>query len=130
MSKSHGGYSRTARKRRKIAALLSQQMRRGDGDAAFRLLQRRRALQGIAKHGWALRVHAMNVARYQKREQRMERPWTLETPQMARVRQAAELQMRLAERVTLESKLAAERAHKQAPKELEARQQGQLLWRS
>src|ERR1700730_13861703 len=102
MSSSHGGYSRTARKRRKRAAKLSQQMRHGDGDAAFRLLQRRRAMRGIAKHGWALRVHAMNVARYWKREQRLERPWTLETPQMARVRQAAELQMRLTARVTLE----------------------------
>ena len=46
----------------------------------------------------------MNAARYWKRKQRLERPWTLDTPQMARVRQATELQMRLAERVTLERK--------------------------
>jgi hypothetical protein len=48
---------------------------------------------------------------------------------MARVRQAAELQMRLTERVTLERKLAAERARKQALKELEAREQSQRRYR-
>ena len=105
-------------------------MRRGDRKAAFSLLQRRRALQGIAKHGWALRVHAMNAARYWKSKQRLERPWTLETPQMTRVRQAAELQMRLAERVTLECERAAEQARKQALKEHEARLQRQRPARS
>jgi hypothetical protein len=42
-------------------------MRRGDGVAAFRLLQRRRALQGIAKRGGHWRVQLMNRARLVKR---------------------------------------------------------------
>src|ERR1700757_611023 len=71
-SKKSGGYSRTARRRRDKAAILSQAMRRGDGQAALSLVQRRRALQGIAKHGWSFKVHAMNVARYQKRKQRVQ----------------------------------------------------------
>jgi len=61
-----GGFSRTARKRHRRAGLLSQRMRHGDGDAALRLLQRRRALAGIKKNGWPFRVHAMNCARYLK----------------------------------------------------------------
>ncbi|SRR6266851_505344 len=71
MRKSHGGYSRTARKRRYRAALLSQLMRHGDGDAAFRLLQRRRALQGIAKRGWGWRLSLANNARHRRRKQRL-----------------------------------------------------------
>jgi hypothetical protein len=35
MLASHGGYSRSARERRKRAAVLSQQMRNGDADACF-----------------------------------------------------------------------------------------------
>ena len=38
MRKSHGGYSRAARKRRRRARELSQQMRHGDSAAAFSLL--------------------------------------------------------------------------------------------
>jgi hypothetical protein len=69
MAKPHGGYSRTACTRRKNAAALSQQMRHGDSDAALRLLQRRRALQGIAKCGGHRRVQLMNQARLAKRGQ-------------------------------------------------------------
>jgi hypothetical protein len=61
------GYSRTAKARRQRAAILSQQMRQGDSDAAFRLLQRRRALQGIAKRGSEWRVRLMNGTRAVKR---------------------------------------------------------------
>jgi len=71
MAKSHGGYSRSAQKRRERAAMLSQQMRHGDGDAAFRLLQRRRALSGIKKRGWSSQVRTMNETRRDKREQRL-----------------------------------------------------------
>jgi hypothetical protein len=67
-----GGHSRTACKRRNRAALLSQRMRRGDSDAAFRLKQRRRALAGIKKNGWSLKVLAMNAARHRKRQQRLQ----------------------------------------------------------
>ena len=67
-----GGYSRTAKARRRRAGGLSQQMRRGDRKAAFSLLQRRRALAGIKKNGWSLKVHAMNCARYRKRQQRLQ----------------------------------------------------------
>lgn len=71
MSKAHGGYSRTARKRRRRAAALSQQMRHGDGNAAFRLLQRGRALQGIAKRGWGWRLAMANAVRQGKHIQRL-----------------------------------------------------------
>lgn len=71
MSKAHGGYSRTARKRRRRAAALSQQMRHGDGNAAFRLLQRGRALQGIAKRGWGRRLALANAARQGKYKRRL-----------------------------------------------------------
>jgi hypothetical protein len=71
MSKAHGGHSRSARKRRRRAAALSQQMRRGDGNAAFRLLQRGRALQGIAKRGWRWRLAMANAARQGRHEQRL-----------------------------------------------------------
>jgi hypothetical protein len=71
MSKAHGGYSRLARKRRRRAAVLSQQMRRGDGNAAFRLLQRGRALHGIAKRGWGWRLAMANAARQGKHIQRL-----------------------------------------------------------
>jgi hypothetical protein len=67
----HGGYSKSARKRRKRAAILSQRMRDGDPGAAFRLLQRRRALQGIAKRGYRWRLVLANAARLGKREQRV-----------------------------------------------------------
>jgi hypothetical protein len=46
-------------------------MRRGDGDAAFRLLQRGRALQGIAKRGWRWRLAMANAARQVKYDQRL-----------------------------------------------------------
>jgi Transposase DDE domain group 1 len=67
----HGGNSRSARKRRKRTAILSQAMRDGDPDAAFRLLQRRRALQGIAKRGYRWRLVLANAARLGNREQRV-----------------------------------------------------------
>src|ERR1700738_1290893 len=47
----HGGNSIRARKRYSRAALLSERWRHGDGAAARSLLNRRRALQGIAKYG-------------------------------------------------------------------------------
>lgn len=72
MSKAHGGYSRSAReRRRRRAAALSQRMRHGDGDAAFRLLQRGRALQGIAKRGWGWRLTMANAVRQGKHMQRL-----------------------------------------------------------
>jgi hypothetical protein len=46
-------------------------MRDGDPDAAFRLLQRRRALQGIAKRGYRWRLVLANAARLGDREQRV-----------------------------------------------------------
>jgi hypothetical protein len=67
MSEVHGGYSRSARKRRSRAAIHSQKMRHGDAEAAFSLLQRRRALLGIAKRGWAWRLEKANLARLAKR---------------------------------------------------------------
>jgi hypothetical protein len=66
-----GGHSRTAEARRRRAGSLAQQMRNRDGDAAFRLLQRQRALLGIKKNGWALKVLAMNAARCRKRQQQI-----------------------------------------------------------
>jgi hypothetical protein len=71
MSKSRGGYSPSARKRRRRAAALSQQMRRGDGNAAFRLLQRGRAFKGLAKGGWGWRLALANAARQGKYKQRL-----------------------------------------------------------
>jgi hypothetical protein len=47
-------------------------MHYGDSDAALRLLQRRRALAGIKKNGWSLKVSAMNAARHHKRQQRLQ----------------------------------------------------------
>jgi hypothetical protein len=72
MSRTHGGYSRAARKRRKRAGELSHRMHHGDPYAAFCLLQRRRALAGIKKNGWAFKVRAMNAARLRKREDRIQ----------------------------------------------------------
>jgi hypothetical protein len=72
VAKSKSGHSRSAEKRRGRAAVLSQKMRHGDADAAFRLLQRRRALQGIAKGGWGWRLQLANAARLRKRQQRLE----------------------------------------------------------
>ena len=46
-------------------------MRRGDGNAAFRLLQRGRALQGIAKRGWRWRLAMANAARQGKHVERL-----------------------------------------------------------
>jgi hypothetical protein len=69
MSKSHGANSRAARQRRKRAGALSRRMRYGDSDAAFRLLQRRRALQGIAKSGWRWRLAIANAARKRNHEE-------------------------------------------------------------
>jgi len=66
MSKPRGGHSRSAVERRRRARVLSQQMRYGDGHAAFRLLQRQRALQGIAKRGWRWRLALANAARLGK----------------------------------------------------------------
>jgi hypothetical protein len=71
MSKAHGGYSRSARERRRRAAALSQQMRHCDGNAAFRLLQRGRALKGIAKGGWGWRLALANAARQGKYKVRL-----------------------------------------------------------
>ena len=51
--------------------MLSQKMRHGDAEAAFSLLQRRRALLGIAKRGWGWRLARANLARLAK--QRYER---------------------------------------------------------
>jgi uncharacterized sporulation protein YeaH/YhbH (DUF444 family) len=98
-------------------------MRHGDSDAAFRLLQRRHALQGIAKHGWFLRVQAMNIARLRKRKRRLERPWTLETAEIAHMGQRAEIQIRQTARAAFEREVAAARAVKQAIKDIEARRQ-------
>lgn len=47
-------------------------MRYGDGDAAFRLLQRWRALAGIKKNGWSFKAQAMNCARDRKRQRRLQ----------------------------------------------------------
>ena len=70
MLESHCGSSRSARERRKRAAILSREMRRGDSDAAFCLLQGRRALQGIAKGGWGWRLQLANAARLRKQSSR------------------------------------------------------------
>jgi hypothetical protein len=69
-SREHGGSSRAARKRREAASLLGKQLHYGDPTAAFRLLQRGRALKGIAKRGWKWRLELANAARLKKyREQ-------------------------------------------------------------
>jgi hypothetical protein len=47
-------------------------MRHGDGNAAFRLLQRQWALRGIAKHGWSRRLQLANAERLRKRGQQVE----------------------------------------------------------
>jgi predicted GNAT family N-acyltransferase len=67
--KVHGGNSRSASKQRKRAALLSQRMHHGDGVAAFRLLQRGRALKGIKKLGWRWRLAMANAARKRNHEE-------------------------------------------------------------
>jgi hypothetical protein len=64
------GDSRSASKRRLRAGLLSRQMHRGDRKAAFSLLQRRRALDGIAKGGWGWRLQLANAARLRKQSYR------------------------------------------------------------
>jgi hypothetical protein len=46
-------------------------MHYGSSDAAFRLLQRGRALKGIAKLGWSWRLRMANAARLKKREERL-----------------------------------------------------------
>ena len=69
MSKAHGGYSQSARKRRRLAGALSQRLRRGDGDAAFRLLQRGRALRGCQKLGWRWRLALANAVRKRNHEE-------------------------------------------------------------
>jgi hypothetical protein len=66
---SHGGNSKSARKRRQLAGELSQRMHPGDGDAAFRLLQRGRALRGIQKLGWRWRLAMANAARKRNHEE-------------------------------------------------------------
>src|SRR5262249_3709122 len=48
------------------AAILAQGMRRGDGEAALGLVQRRRVLQGIPQHGSSWRIQLMNRARLAK----------------------------------------------------------------
>jgi hypothetical protein len=70
----HRGYSRSARKRRKRAAVLSQRMRDGDSEAAFRLRQRQRALRGIKKHGWDWRLAKANAARLGKGQHQVQAP--------------------------------------------------------
>lgn len=68
----NGSYSRTARKRRERAADLSKRMRQRDATATFSLLQRRRALAGIAKHGWTARLARANgTCRFRRREQEL-----------------------------------------------------------
>ena len=71
MQISHGGNSRTAKVRRRRAAVLSQRMHYGDSGAALSLLQRRRGLVGIAKLGAHWRVMLMNQARLAKRKQQL-----------------------------------------------------------
>jgi hypothetical protein len=71
MPRAHGGHSRSAKKRRQRAATLSKQMHHGDPEAAFRLLQRGRALQGIAKHGWRWRLALANAARLRKHQDKV-----------------------------------------------------------
>lgn len=68
-----GGSSRTARRRRERAAELSKRMRRGDAAAALSLLQRRRALAGIGKHGWTARLAQANGTRRSKHRLEQER---------------------------------------------------------
>ena len=69
MSKAHGGHSQSARKRRRLAGALSQRMHHGDGNAAFRLLQRGRALKGVKKLGWHWRLAMANAARKRNHEE-------------------------------------------------------------
>jgi hypothetical protein len=44
-------------------------MHHGDGDAAFRLLQRGRALKGVKKLGWRWRLAMANAARKRNHEE-------------------------------------------------------------
>jgi hypothetical protein len=61
-------HRQSARKRRQLAGALSQRMHHGDGDAAFRLLQRGRALKGVKKLGWRWRLAMANAARKRNHE--------------------------------------------------------------
>ena len=72
VAKSKSGHSRSAEKRRRRAAVLSRQMRGGDGGAALSLLQRQRALSGIQQLGWSWRLQLANAVRIRKRQQRLE----------------------------------------------------------
>lgn len=92
--------------------MLSQKMRQGDGDAAFSLLQRRRALLGVAKRGWKVRLARANSVRLNKH--RLEQ---------AEKRSEAARIAAMQERRAREHATALERNRKQALMELEIRQQ-------
>jgi hypothetical protein len=62
------GSSLASARRRAIASKLSQRLRDGDPEAAFRLKQRQRALKGIAMSGYQWRLELANEARRMKRE--------------------------------------------------------------
>jgi len=92
--------------------MLSQRMRRGDGGAALSLVQRRRALQGIAKHGSSWRIKLMNLARLAKlRLKKLDRE-----SEDRRIKARAERQLR-------ERDAACDRMLKQAASELQNRLQ-------
>jgi hypothetical protein len=123
-----GGYSRTAKARRRRAASLSQQMRCGDRKAAFRLKQRRRALQGIAKHGYAARVKLMNAARAANRlrcqqdHEAREREILVRTEREVNRQDAVRQQMQRQAARNLEARQAATRPPPTAKADQEARE--------
>jgi hypothetical protein len=122
----HGGYSATARRHRKRAAVLSQRMRRGDGNAALSLRKRRYGLLSIAKHGWRVRVALMNQARKAKCKLRREERAAGAQATAVLVEQLQER----GERKTQARIAEMERAARQAARELEARLQRQRPVRS
>lgn len=65
--------SHKSRWRRRRAGQLSRDFKAGDRDAAWRLLQRYRALIGIKKHGWERRLALANEARKRYCDQRRKR---------------------------------------------------------
>jgi len=92
--------------------MLSQKMRHVDGDAAFSLLQRRRALQGVVKRGWKVRLARANSVRLKKH------PLEQEDKRSEAARIAAMQERRAREHAT-----ALERNRKRALMELEICQQ-------
>ena len=128
----HGGKSRTARWRRRRAAVWGRRLRSGHGEAAVHLLKRRYALEGIKRYGAAsvaARVALMNAARQAKRLRRQQDHETREHKlnaqfeRDANMRDAAQQQMqRQAAREALELRPPVSQAQQMALADQQARE--------